>query len=170
MFKFKFSKIFFVLVFFTIFVILTFKFTYSKFIQSKQVNSSSQIAKFAFDVESLTDEVAVDNLKENEEVSYKFRVKNFSNNVSSEVKTNYNISLQLSQDNPPLIIELYRIDGQNENLIELENYSTKTSESFDIGENYKDYKVKVKFDKTNLNQLNKDFNISLKVTGVQKEG
>ena len=170
MFKSNLLKIFFIIVIFTIFVIFTFQFTYSKFVHSEKVNNSTSVAKLVFEVIPLSEKISKDELKLDEELEYKFRVQNFSNNISSDVKSKYNITLELSQPDPPLTIELYKIDGENEELIELENLSTKIPEIFEINQEYRDYKVKVKTDKTKNTTIDEGFNIQIKAISVQEEG
>ena len=151
-------------------VTLTFKFTYSKFIQRQETNSLSKVAKFVLEVNSENDEIIKEELGKEEELEYNFRVQNFSDKISSEVKSKYNIILEVSQQDAPLKIELYKVNNDNEELLELENYSTKNPEIFDISREYQDYKVKVRFDETKTSELSQDFNIKMRVKDIQEEG
>ncbi len=151
-------------------VTITFKFTYSKFIQRQETNSLSKVAKFVLEVNSENDEIIKEELGKEEELEYNFRVQNFSDKISSEVKSKYNIILEVSQQDAPLKIELYKVNNDNEELLELENYSTKNPEIFDISREYQDYKVKVRFDETRTSELSQDFNIKMRVKDIQEEG
>ena len=151
-------------------VTITFKFTYSKFIQRQETNSLSKVAKFVLEVNSENDEIIKEELGKEEELEYNFRVQNFSDKISSEVKSKYNIILEVSQQDAPLKIELYKVNNDNEELLELENYSTKNPEIFDISREYQDYKVKVRFDETKTSELSQDFNIKMRVKDIQEEG
>ena len=95
-------------------VTLTFKFTYSKFIQRQETNSLSKVAKFVLEVNSENDEIIKEELGKEEELEYNFRVQNFSDKISSEVKSKYNIILEVSQQDAPLKIELYKVNNDNE--------------------------------------------------------
>ena len=170
MFKFKFFKFFFTI---TIFIIVTFliiNLTYTKFTQNVEVQADSTVANFALSVISKSGEIVKDTLKEDEELVYEFSIQNFSENISNDVKTKYNIILELSQENPPLDIELYKVKDGTEELLELENYTTKSPEIFNIGDKSADYKVKVHYSKTDESQeLEENFNIKMKALCVQEE-
>lgn len=173
MFKFreiKFLKIFFMFFICAILIFCILKFTYSKFIQSVEVNSVSGIANFASSVSFSQDEILKEELN-GDEIVYEFCVQNFSQDISNEVKSKYNIILELSQENPPLIIELYRNKNGQDELIELENYSTKAPEIFNVGDKSVNYKIKVKYDKNNKTTiLQEGFNIKMKIVTIQEEG
>ena len=125
MFKFKKMK-FLIIVIFTILILFIVKITYSKFTHSIKVDIKSPVAENNFFISSSEQSIVKDVLG-NEQITYDFSI-----NASSEVKSKYDIILELSQDNPPLIIELYKIIGNTEEIVELENYSTKKPEILDI--------------------------------------
>ena len=67
-------------------------------------------------------------------------------------------------------VENFSQDGQDE-LIELENYSTKAPEIFNVGDKSVNYKIKVKYDKNNKTTiLQEGFNIKMKIVTIQEEG
>ena len=170
MFKFKFFKSFSTITSFVIVTFLIINLTYTKFIQNVEVQADSTVANFALSVISKSGEIVKDTLKEDEELVYEFSVQNFSENISNDVKTKYNIILELSQENPPLDIELYKVKDGTEELLELENYATKSPEVFNIGDKSADYKVKVHYSKTDESQeLEENFNIKMKALCVQEE-
>ncbi len=153
----------------TIFIAISFNFTYARFVQNVKVSGKSKVANFSFST-NVGKNIVKDVLNTDDEIIYEFSVQNFSGNISSEVKSKYNISLELSQNNPPLIIELYRVKSGKEELVTLENYTTKVPETFDIGSKTSNYKIKVRYDKNNKTLLKEGFNIKLKIVNIQKEG
>lgn len=168
--KIKLIKFFFVVLLFTIIMSLTLKFTYSKFVQDVKLNTTSGVAKFMFSVNTPNKEIIKDSLN-NDQLIYDFSIQNFSKDISSEVKSKYNINLELSQNLPPLIIQLYRIKNGKEELVELQNYSTKNPEIFELGAQTTNYRIKVSYDKNNKTALLQDgFNIKIKAVSVQEEG
>lgn len=150
------------------FIIFNLKFTYSKLYQNIDINSVSNIANFALEIRNISNKIVKDVLN-NDEIIYEFSVQNFSKNISSEVKSKYNIILELSQKNPPLIIELYRVKNKQEEKVELNNFITKTPEIFNVGDKTVNYKIRVYYDKNNKNILKDGFNIKMKVEDVQEE-
>ena len=114
------------------------KVTYSKFIQGIETNAIAGVAKFAFSMHTENPEIIKDVLNQ-EELVYEFSVQNFSGNVSNEVKSSYNIILELSQESPPLIIELYRVVGETEEMVDLENDVTKMIREIGIPAHIKGY-------------------------------
>ena len=168
--KIKLIKFFFVVLLFTIIMSLTLKFTYSKFVQDVKLNTTSGVAKFIFSVNTPNKEIIKSSLN-NDQLIYDFSIQNFSKDISSEVKSKYNINLELSQNLPPLIIQLYRIKNGKEELVELQNYSTKNPEIFELGAQTTNYRIKVSYDKNNKTTLLQDgFNIKIKAVSVQEEG
>lgn len=145
------------------------KVTYSKFIQGIETNAIAGVAKFAFSMHTENPEIIKDVLNQ-EELVYEFSVQNFSGNVSNEVKSSYNIILELSQESPPLIIELYRVVGETEEMVDLENDVTKNPEIFEIGDKTVNYRIKVRYDKNNQTAvLQEGFYMKMRVVSVQEE-
>ena len=169
--NFKSLKFFFLIIMILIsLVILIYDFAYSKYSQKIELKSNTQIANYEFEVKNNGKEIVKDVLND-DQIIYDFSVQNFSESISNDVKNKYNIILELSQNNPPLIIELYRInDNGNEEKLELENYSTKNPEIFNIGDKSRNYKIKVSYDKNNkTSRLNNEFNIKMKAINIQEE-
>jgi hypothetical protein len=102
--------------------------------------------------------------------SYEFSVQNFESDNVSENLFKYFITFELSQENAPIIINLYRKENGTEEKIEMENYKTLNPESMSIKEKETVYyRAEFYYDKTSDILMESDFNIFLKVEAIQEE-
>ena len=101
----------FLIVFFIIFSV-----TLSKYSNSVETKVNSKIATPVISIKS-EDYHNIDVL-ENNTVSYNFSVKNYANTVS-DVSFNYILFFEYSQENPPIILNLYKDVNGKEEKIEL---------------------------------------------------
>lgn len=140
---------------------------YSKYKNSINLETSTNIAEPFFEV------VTVDTNKieflNNDKYEHEFVIKNYNENTVSEVAFDYNIKFNLSQEDAPIVLELYRIDGEEKTKIELSNNKTIISESFGLEKEEMRYVVEVIYDKSSNNILESNLNIDLNVECIQKE-
>lgn len=144
---------------FILFIItFTIGLTYSAFTTSADVNIDQKIAKFVFKANQLDHiELEVNDLVPGDSQEYLFSITN-KEEVNSDVALNYQIVIRTFHF-MPLLIELYKVYGDNEFLIMNcnETYSRNSSNELvcnsPIGEMAKnedttnDYKLKVSFPK-----------------------
>lgn len=104
----------FLLCIFLIFIILNV--TFSKYTSKTETNVKSSIAYPVIYIEN-TDYQDIDVLG-NKSISYNFSVKNYNDN-NSDVSFKYNLLFEYSQENAPILINLYKKDGEGEKQVEL---------------------------------------------------
>lgn len=104
----------FLLCIFLIFIILSV--TFSKYTSKIETNVKSSIAYPVIYIEN-TDYQDIDVLG-NKSISYNFSVKNYNDN-NSDVSFKYNLLFEYSQENAPILINLYKKDRDGEKQVEL---------------------------------------------------
>ena len=137
--------------------------SYSKYNTSFQNDIISSIAKPLINM-NFEKEKRIENLNL-DKYFYEFSVQNFNEKSISEVKFLYNIEFKLSQENAPIILNLY-----NENRkISLKNNRTEFPEILNLEEKENKYKLEIYYDQDSNVVLEKDFNVILNIQAVQKE-
>lgn len=104
----------FLLCIFLVFIVLSV--TFSKYTSKAETNVKSSIAYPVIYIES-TEYQDIDVLG-NKSVSYNFSVKNFDDK-KSDVSFKYNLLFEYSQENAPILINLYKKEGNEEKQVEL---------------------------------------------------
>ena len=137
------------------------------YIEKKEIKTLTSIAKpvIVFNGEN-TKNVEYLNLNK---CMYEFSVKNFNDNVNSDVGMKYNIMFELSQKNAPVIINLYRKTETGEEKIELSNYKTVNCEVINLGDKQKNYRVEVFYNTKSNEIMNENFKVNVIVQAMQKE-
>ena len=115
-------KFFCVVFLFLIVFLIIFSVTFSKYSNSVETKVSSKIATPVINIKS-EDYQNIDVL-ENNIVSYNFSVKNYDNFVS-DVSFRYILYFEYSQENPPIILNLYKDVNGKEERIELNRKSNR---------------------------------------------
>lgn len=156
-------KIFCFIFFVVLIVILTLNIVYSKYVNFNEVEVSSEVANPKIYVEM--EEEIIDSLND-DIISYKFSVKNYDE-ISSDTSFKYYISFNI--DNEPLLLTLYRINGDEEEILTLEEYTTTEFEQIGLGETENFYRLEIEYDKNSEEILEDDFKISVCLTAVQEE-
>lgn len=145
------------ILFATILLVLGFGLTYSIFNSSATLGANQNIAKFIFNTESLDEfQVSLSDLQPGEIVEYPFAISNVSSGKLSDVTVEYQITLK-TYHLIPLLIQLYKVEGEDEELVMIcdETYDTNelnelvcTSPVQTLGHSatkLDDYKIKVEF-------------------------
>ena len=98
------------------FIVLSSGVTYSAFNSQNNINVNQKLAKFIFETNVLDNmEIQIDDLVPGDTKEYSFSVTN-TDKVSSDVSLNYQLSIKTFHF-IPLKIELYKLNGSDENLI-----------------------------------------------------
>ena len=141
---------------------------YSKYKKSISIISATKIAEPIFEViKTTSNEIDVLN---NNKYYYEFSVRNFNeNNEFSEVKLKYDIEFILSQEDAPIIINLYRINNSTEEKIELDNNKTIQYEYLDFSQKENLYKVEVMYNNNSDILLENNLEIDLNVKSIQEK-
>ncbi len=140
------------------FLMLGYSVAYSFFRSNTTLSSNeTDIASFIFNAENLDEfQLSLNDLKPGDDIEYPFSVSNNYMGKISNVSVNYRITLK-TYHLLPLIIELYKIDGENEELVLTcdETYErnseneivcdTPAQELGHVSGKLDDYKLKVKF-------------------------
>ena len=144
-------------------IILIWNMVYSKYFNSDETEVSSKIANPKIYVQM--EKTIVDSLDENV-ISCEFSVKNYYE-TSSDISFDYYISFDVND--APLLIRLYRINGDEEEQIALNEYKTVESEKIGLGEIEKFYRLELEYDKNSDNILEEDFKINICLQAIQEE-
>ena len=136
---------------------------HSKFQNSYSVKSKTQIAKYALYV-VYEDMINIDNLNDDEYI-YEFSVKNFNENLVSDVILEYDIEFELSQENAPIKIELLDENGEN---ISLLSNKTVEKENLELGKIEKKYIAKISYDKSSNELMNENLEIKINIKSIQE--
>lgn len=133
--------------------------TYSLFTSKGNLHADQKVAKFVFNAKKTdTIQLPITDLNPGDEASYNFQVTNNLNNKKSEVTVNYEIILK-TYSFMPLDINLYKIDGDKEELLVNCNENkvsrdqttnqvicnTKIGELSHSSESFDDYRLDVSF-------------------------
>ena len=158
-----------VVTFFILFLFIFFYLgkTYSKYSKNLKIKSISGIAKpcFALNKESILEKKSL-NL---DVVSYEFVVQNYEAKKVSETSFIYNIGFNISQENAPVVIKLYRVYENEEKELELVNNFTSIPEKIGVCEEKACYKVKIYYDLNSDVVMNKNIEINVKINAIQEE-
>ena len=146
-----------------IIIILVWNIVYSKYFSSKETEIISGVANPKIYVQM--EEKVVDNLNE-DIISYEFSVKNYDE-TSSDTSFNYYISFNL--EDTPLLVNLYRINEDEEEQIDLNEYTTANFEKLELGETENFYRLELEYDKESDKVLDDDFKISICLQAIQEE-
>ena len=143
------------------------KFTYSKYSKSDNTIVSSDVAKpiLIFDGES---EMNIECLNSNK-YSYEFSIKNFDGNFISDINFRYYIFFELSQENAPILINLYKKSNGIEEKLELKNNKIINLETLDIIKNQNDYRAEILYDTSSKEIMSDNLKIKVLVQAVQEE-
>lgn len=156
------KKIFYVFLCCNIFFLLIFS-VYSKFQNSYNVSSSSKIARANLEV-VFSNPINVNALNNNELI-YEFYVRNFNEDVSSEVALEYSMEFDLSQDDAPINIELFRENGENVNLV---SNKTVEKEILELGKSEKKYIAKFSYNENSENVMKDNLEVVINIKSVQE--
>ncbi len=149
-----------VIIFFSVF------FVYSKYKNSIAVKTVTKVAEPIFEV--VKPEIKEIDFLNRDKYCYEFSIRNFKDNLISEVSFKYSIEFMLSQNNAPIIINLYRIDNGEKVKLELKN-NRLIEEYFTAQKEEKIYVAEIMYDNTSKEILEADLNIKLNVKSVQFE-
>ena len=148
-------------------ILLKFNFTYSKYSSLNQVKSSTTVAK-PIVVFNGAEKKNINSLNL-DKYSYNFSVENFNGDLISEVDLKYHIVFELSQKNAPVILNLYRKNGDSEEKVEIENNKTKFEEVMKRENTKNDYRVEVSYDTNSKEIMKENLKINILVQAVQGE-
>ena len=141
---------------------------YSKYKNSHNIKTSSKIAKPILEIVGV-DEMQVDVLNEDKHY-YEFSIRNFNqNNDVSDVELKYNIEFICSQENAPLIINLYRINNFEETKIELQKNKTIQYEYLELNKEENFYRAEIMYDNNSNVIMEDNLEIKLNIQSIQVE-
>lgn len=146
----------------SIFFLLIFS-VYSKFQNSYNISGSSKIAKPNLEV-VFSEPININSLNDNELI-YKFSVRNFNEDVSSDVALEYSMEFELSQNDAPINIELFRENGEKINLV---SNKTEEKEILELGKIEKKYIAKFSYDKNSKSIMKDNLEVVINIKSVQE--
>ncbi len=150
-----------VIIFFSVF------FVYSKYKNGIAVKTVTKVAEPIFEV--VKPEIKEIEFLNNDKYCYEFSIRNFKDNLISEVNFKYSIEFMLSQNDAPIIINLYRVDNGEKVKLELKNNRLIEEEYFTAQKEEKFYVAEIMYDNTSKEILEADLDIKLNVKSVQFE-
>ena len=150
-----------------IIIISSIFFVYSKYKKSVEVSSFTEIAEPIFKVINF-DFNTIDFLN-NDKYVYEFKIRNYEEGKVSAISFEYNIEFLMSQENAPINLKLYRVDGKNITELILEKNKTIQKEKIGTIKEEKNYIVEIMYDKNSFNTLEKNLQIKLNVEAIQQE-
>lgn len=107
-----------------------------------------------------------------EKESMNFSVCNYDkeNNIT-QIGLSYYISLDLSQKDAPITVNLYEIDdNKNEHIVLMTDYKTDNAKAFTIeGKQIHNYRLDVVYNPNSNVELQKDFSISIDIESIQQK-
>lgn len=141
---------------------------YSKYKDSFKLQTNTQIAKPILEI--IRTDLNKINVLNNDKYYYEFSVRNFNDsNEISAVRLKYNIEFVLSQEDAPVVIDLYKINDSNEIKIELENNKTIQYETFDLTKKENMYRAEISYNENLENIMNDNLEIKLNIQTIQVE-
>ena len=144
-------------------VFLLIFFVYSKFQNSYNISSSSKIARANLEV-LFCEPININSLNDSELI-YEFSVRNFNEDVSSEVALEYSMEFDLSQDDAPINIELFRENGEKINLV---SNKIEEKEILELGKKEKKYIAKFSYNENSENVMEDNLEVVINIKSVQE--
>lgn len=148
-------------------IVLSIFFVYSKYKKGIAVKTVTQVAEPIFEI--VKPEIKEIDFLNRDKYYYEFSIRNFKDNLISEVSFKYSIEFILSQNNAPIIINLYRLDNGEKIKLELKNNRLIEEEYFIAQKEEKFYVAEIMYDNTSKEILEADLDIKLNVNSVQFE-
>lgn len=160
-------KIVFLFVVVFLLVVILFEVSYSKYSKKDEIIAVSGIAKPCLSL--ITEESLNIETLNSDTFIYEFKVQNSEDGQVSETAFYYDIEFELSQENAPINIKLYRVDENSEEEILLEENKTKNPEYMGTKLSEICYKALISYDLNSNKILEPNLKINAKIEGIQEE-